>query len=402
MEKLLKESVDLLRRMVAVPSPSFEEESVREVVAGFLEGVGIPYELLGNNIIAVNRGYSVSKRTLMLCAHLDTVSPATDYDFDPYCPDYKVVERVLGTVIPPDYKSGGAAEEKVVAGLGSNDDGGSVVAMIAAFRHFYEAELPVNLMLSLSTEEERSGRNGMTALWAALRQGYFKYSDGELKVTLEPAADGLSRVAAPDWAIVGEPTGMKVAHAERGLLVIDAVAEGVSGHAARDEGVNALYIALEDIQRLREFDFEKVSPSMGKVKLTVTQINAGTAHNVIPDRCTFVVDIRPTEQYSNPEIMELLQGVCRSKLKARNLTNRSSATFGGSPLLMAAQACGLETFVSPTTSDWMRIKCDAVKLGPGESSRSHRKNEFVTISEIRDGVEKYIEFIQHFYGYTLE
>ena len=197
-----------------------------------------------------------------------------------------------------------------------------------------------------------------------------------------------------DFAIVGEPTGMKAATSERGLLVIDATAHGVSGHAARNEGDNALYKALEDIEKLRGHVFEKVSPRMGKVNLNVTQIKAGTAHNVIPDRCDFVIDIRPTEQYSNEEILNELQEICTSELKPRNLANRSSATFEDSPLQKAAEALGIETFSSPTTSDWMRISCDAIKMGPGESARSHKKDEYVFVEEIRKGIETYIEFIE--------
>ena len=197
-----------------------------------------------------------------------------------------------------------------------------------------------------------------------------------------------------DFAIVGEPTCMLAATAERGLLVIDGTAHGVSGHAARNEGINAIDIALQDILKLKNHEFTKMSPRMGKVNLNVTQINAGTAHNVIPDSCTFVIDIRPTEQYTNEGILNELQGICRSELKARNLSNRSSATDKHSPLQLAAEQLGIETFSSPTTSDWMRIDCDAIKMGPGNSSRSHKKDEFVYISEIENGIKTYIDFIK--------
>jgi acetylornithine deacetylase len=196
-------------------------------------------------------------------------------------------------------------------------------------------------------------------------------------------------------AIVGEPTGMRAATSERGLLVIDGLAEGVSGHAARNEGVNALYIALEDIDKIRKHRFGKISPKMGEVNVNVTQINAGSAHNVIPDRCSFVIDIRPTEQYTNEEIFNELQSICKSRLVPRNLSNRSSATCEGSRLSAAAEELGIETFSSPTTSDWMRISCDAVKMGPGESSRSHKKNEYITLREIEKAVTTYIRFIEH-------
>ncbi len=373
-DTLTAESVALLREMIAIPSPSFREDAVSSYVSGFLTREGISNFRLKNNIIAIQPSFSPVKKTLMLCAHLDTVSPSEDYTFDPYSPDYirldKRHEWLEAIGVP--------SSSEIVAGLGSNDDGASVAAMAAAFRHFYGSELPFNLMLVLGAEEERSGRDGMEAVWKAIKD-----NTGEIPVPLN----------VPDWAVVGEPTGMKAAIAERGLLVIDGTAEGAGGHAAREEGVNALYIAIDDIQKLRNFRFDKVSPLMGKVKLTVTQINAGTIHNVVPDRCSFVADIRPTEQYTNSEILAMLQSECRSSLSARNLRNRSSATRKDSPLLECASRLGIGTFVSPTTSDWMRLGCDAIKMGPGDSARSHRKDEYVTIPEIRDGIEKYISFI---------
>ena len=399
--RLTKESVELLKEMIAIPSPSFNEDEVCNHISGWMSGKGIAHQRIGNNIIAENITDS-SKPALMLCAHIDTVSPSEGYGFDPYKPDYEVAARTIGAIFGKEF-----SEDEIVAGLGSNDDGASVVAMIAAYRYFLNISggagglqnnpshsfvvgpspcgqggstvfqatgitgnvKSPNMILVLTCEEERSGKNGMTGLWPVL-------------------------ASQVDLAIVGEPTGMKAATSERGLLVIDAVAHGISGHAARNEGRNALYIALEDIERLRNHTFDKVSPRMGKVNLNVTQINAGTAHNVIPDTCSFVIDIRPTEQYTNEEILMELQEICESELKPRNLANRSSATKEGSPLLKAVENMGIETFSSPTTSDWMRISCDAVKMGPGESSRSHRKDEFVLVDEIRKGIETYIEFIK--------
>ena len=426
--RLTAEAVELLKEMVAIPSPSFNEDAVCTHICNWLADKGIVHKRVGNNIIAGSSWQNAPeeqlkdkcteghrhKPTLMLCAHIDTVAPCEGYTFDPYNPDYTFAADAVArnnaiNTTPAD----------IVAGLGSNDDGASVVSMIAAFRYFCNkpstavaselksndtAESPVylaghdgtsersissrscsgsraamtcceqeqvNLMLVLSCEEERSGLNGMTGLWSQIKD----------KV---------------DYAIVGEPTGMKAATSERGLLVIDATAHGVSGHAARNEGINAIDIALEDIQTLKRHEFEKVSPRMGKVNLNVTQINAGTAHNVIPDTCTFVVDIRPTEQYTNEEILKELQGICKSELRPRNLSNLSSATQEGSPLQHITEKLGIETFSSPTTSDWMRIDCDAIKMGPGESSRSHKKDEFVFTDEIADGIKTYIEFIKRF------
>lgn len=383
--RLTAEAVELLKEMIAIPSPSFDEDAVCGHLSRWLSEKGIGHERVGNNIIACRISDS-SKPTLMLCAHIDTVSPSPDYTFDPYKPDYKKAAEAVGIATG---KSVGPSD--IVAGLGSNDDGASAVAMIAAFRYFHthlsdEMAATPNLVLVLTCEEERSGKNGMTGLWGSKICGRGEHTDGCIEI---------------DHAIVGEPTGMKAATSERGLLVIDATAHGVSGHAARNEGENALYIALEDIEKLRTHEFAKVSPRMGLVNLNVTQINAGTSHNVIPDRCDFVVDIRPTEVYGNEEILDELQAVCRSELKPRNLTNRSSATFEASPLQRVAEASGIETFSSPTTSDWMRIGCDAVKMGPGESSRSHKKDEFVFIEEIRKGIETYIGFICN-YEHTLE
>ena len=377
---LTAEAVQLLKEMIAIPSTSFNEDTVCGHISGWMTERGIAHKRIGNNIVAEHI-CNPEAPTLMLCAHIDTVEPCEGYSFNPHGPEI--------------------CTEGLVQGLGSNDDGASVVSMIAAYRYFTsrdrvgfqnnpsQASLgpspcgqggstvlktyptpasKVNLILVLTCEEERSGKGGMTGLWPSLA----------------------SKV---DFALVGEPTGMKAAIAERGLLVIDAVAEGVSGHAARNEGVNALYIALEDIQELRNHIFKKASPRMGKVNLNVTQINAGTAHNVIPDRCSFVIDIRPTEQYTNQEILDELQAICKSKLTPRNLLNQSSATFEDSPLQKTAEKLGIATFSSPTTSDWMRIDCDAIKMGPGDSARSHKKDEYVTVEEIKNGIKTYIEFI---------
>jgi acetylornithine deacetylase len=364
-EILTAEAVDLLKEMVAIPSPSFSEDEVCTHISNWLSDKGIAHRRQGNNIIArlseqqgINPEAFAGKPTLMLCAHIDTVSPSNEYSFDPYKPDYAKAAEVIGS-------------EDIVPGLGSNDDGASVVSMIAAFRYFAESmNAAQNIVLVLSCEEERSGVNGMTGLWHEIKDSV-------------------------NFAIVGEPTCMQAATAERGLLVIDGTAHGVSGHAARNEGVNAIDIALQDIMNLKNHEFTRISPRMGKVNLNVTQINAGTAHNVIPDKCTFVIDIRPTEQYTNEEILNELQSICKSELKARNLSNRSSATHENSPLQHTAEALGIETFSSPTTSDWMRIDCDAIKMGPGNSSRSHKKDEFVYTTEIENGIKTYIDFINN-------
>ena len=416
---LTAEAVALLKEMVAIESPSFSEDAVCSHISGWLSDKGVAHERTGNNIIATNMK-DESRPTLMLCAHIDTVAASEDYGFDPYKPDYQRAAEVISEI-----RGESLTASDIVAGLGSNDDGASAVAMIAAFRYICQREISCidsgsigcqnratplaagggarangvggvvlttnapaaeyhtyshpNIILVLTCEEERSGKNGMTGLWGSRLCSRAEAKEGCIPV---------------DFAIVGEPTGMKAAIAERGLLVIDATAHGISGHAARNEGKNALYMALEDIDRLRRHEFERVSSRMGKVNLNVTQINAGTAHNVIPDRCDFVIDIRPTEKYSNEELLKELQEICTSELRPRNLANRSSATFEDSPLQKAAERLGIGTFSSPTTSDWMRITCDAVKMGPGESARSHKKDEYVLVSEIADGIRTYIEFTE--------
>ena len=360
LQALLNEAVLLLKEMIAIPSTSFNEDAVCSHICGWMTKREIAHERIGNNIVAESIVDS-SRPTIMLCAHIDTVSPSEGYTFDPYTPDYETAAETISHI-----HGEALSAEDIVAGLGSNDDGASVVSMLAAYRYMYGK---ANIILVLTCEEERSGKGGMTGLWPSF----------ESKV---------------DFAIVGEPTGMKAATAERGLLVIDARAYGISGHAARNEGKNALYIALEDIERLRHYTFEKVSPIMGKVNINVTQIYAGSAHNVIPDQCDFVIDIRPTEQYTNEEILRELQHICKSDLIPRNLSNLSSATNIDSPLIEVAEDLRIKTFSSPTTSDWMRISCDAIKMGPGDSARSHKKDEYVTVDEISEGIKTYIEFIE--------
>ena len=379
---MVNEAVKLLKEIIAIPSVTFEEDSVAGFLYGWLgeradklkEGsseCSSSFDLLRfkNNILAIPHSFTASKPTLMLNAHIDTVNAAESYTVDPY---------------------GALEKDGAIFGLGSNDDGGCVVSMIYTFLHFINASQikkkesanNINIVLLLSAEEERSGAGGISYAMDAIRNNNIQENCSSLP-------DGFKI----DFAIVGEPTSLRAAVAERGLLVIDAVAHGVSGHAARNEGVNAIYKALTDIEILRNYNFEKVSPVMGNVKLTVTQINAGTAHNVVPDNCSYVVDIRPTEKYSNTEIMELLQKEVESRLKARNLKNRSSATPQEHILMKAVEICGIEKFVSPTTSDWMKLTIPAIKIGPGDSARSHKADEYIKIDERAAGIELYRNLI---------
>jgi acetylornithine deacetylase len=337
---------DLLKHIISIPAFSGEEAARADFVASYLAGEGLAVERVANNLWVRVRCGRDGAPTLMLNSHLDTVRPA----------------------------GGGyaASGEGIIGGLGSNDAGGSVVSMIAATLHFVRhGGLDYDLLLLLSAEEENSGKNGMSL--------------------------AIKHVGRVDCAIIGEPTGMRAAVAERGLLVLDGVAHGVSGHAARGEGDNAIYRAMRDIDALRAHKFAKISPTMGVPTLAVTQINAGTQHNVVPDRCTFVVDVRPTDVYTNEELWHELQTLAESTLTPRSLTNRSSATPAGHPLLWAVERLGIEKYISPTTSDWMRVGAvPAIKMGPGDSARSHAADEYITTDELRDGIEGYIEFLKAF------
>ena len=361
-EKYLQEAACLLRKMVSIPSETFQEAEVCSHICSWLDSRSVPYLRIRNNIVCLSPSYDASKKTLMLCAHIDTVAPSAEYAQD---------------------------DESTICGLGSNDDGASVVCILQIFRHFADKELPFNLMAVLSSEEERSGSDGMTLLVGE----YFG------KKTVEFCGHEIL-FPQPEWAIVGEPTCMQAALSERGLLVIDATTRGISAHAARaEEGENALLKAVEDIAALQKLSFDRISPRMGHLSLNVTQINAGSAHNVIPDSCSYVVDIRSTECYSNEDILQMMRGVCKAELKPRNMRNSSSATFVDSPLEATANALGITTFSSPTTSDWMRLHCDALKMGPGDSRRSHKANEYVTLDEIRAGLKGYGDFIEKFKEY---
>lgn len=332
---------DLLKRLIATPSFSGEEGQATDILEEWLKRHSLDVKRKGNNLFL--RSHIHDGKSILLNAHIDTVRPTSTWTRDPFMP---------------------TTEGDRLYGLGSNDDGASLVAMIATF---IELQDRYNITLSLTAEEETSGKGGLEFILPEL--GQF------------------------DFCIIGEPTQMRAAISERGLLVIDAEAEGKSGHAARNSGINAIYIALDDICQLRQHEFSRISPTMGKVQLNVTQITAGTAHNIIPDRCSFVIDIRPTEQYTNEEIFNELQTICKSRLKARNLRNHSSATPQHSPLMHAIQAVGIETFSSPTTSNWMRIPFPAIKIGPGDSTRSHMADEYICLSEIEQGINGYIDII---------
>lgn len=332
--------VTLLRKIVSIPSPSHEEEAVADFLCGIIEKDGFSFDRIYNNIIVPSPGNKEGRPHLMMCTHIDTVMAGAGYTFDPFAPP--------------------VSSEKVF-GLGSNDAGGCVVAMYQAFKDIQKGSaLPFNLSLVLTAEEECSGPKGIECLRGIISDRF-------------------------DFAIIGEPTAMRGAVAERGLLVVDAQAKGVAGHAARNEGINAIDIAIEDIAVLKSLGY----------KATVTQINAGVQHNVIPDLCSWVIDIRTEGGQSNEKIMKTLSEKLQSSLKARSLKNKSSATPPEHVLLKALEMEGVVQYVSPTTSDWMRCPVPAIKIGPGESSRSHRNDEYIYIEEINEGVAGYTRLLNN-------
>ena len=320
MDAKTTEAVELLRRLIATPSTSRDESRTADLLFAFLEERGAAPERLHNNVFARSADFDPARPTLLLNSHHDTVRPAASYTRDPFTP---------------------TVEGDRLYGLGSNDAGASVVSLARTFLTFREQPLPFNLLLALSAEEECMGENGIRALLPAL---------GKV-----------------DMALVGEPTGMQAATGERGLVVLDCTAHGRSGHAARGEGVNALYIALDDIARLRSFRFERESELLGPIGIAVTQIEAGTQHNVVPDTCRFVVDVRTTDAYSNEETVGILQAALRSDAVPRSTRIRAAAVGGEHPLVKAAVAAGRETYVSPTTSDRTLMPFPALKMGPGQS-----------------------------------
>ncbi|WP_418990980.1 M20 family metallo-hydrolase [Alistipes sp.] len=341
------QALDLLKQLIATPSPSRDEGATADLLYAFLAERGAAPERLANNVYARAAEFDPARPALLLNSHHDTVRPAASWTRDPYAP---------------------VVEEGRLYGLGSNDAGASVAALTAVFLAMRNRPLPFNLYLALTAEEECSGERGIRALLPVL-----------------------GRI---DMALVGEPTGMRAAVGERGLVVLDCEAHGVSGHAARDEGVNALYRALDDIARLRTFRFERESPLLGPIGIAVTGIAAGTQHNVVPDRCRFVVDVRTTDAYTNEETVEILRAAIRSEVVPRSTRIRASALADDHPLVGAARAAGLETFVSPTTSDRTLMPFPALKMGPGESSRSHTADEYVLVAEVEQGIRIYTEYLE--------
>lgn len=341
-------AIELLQRLIATPSLSGNESKTADILTTELSERGVEVRRHHNNIWALSKGFDASKPTLMLNSHQDTVKPSAAYTRNPFEP---------------------TIEEGKLYGLGSNDAGASLVALLVTFCNNYDTTtLPYNLLLALTAEEENMGERGMRSFLPYIAEQGIKV----------------------DMVLVGEPTSMQAATAERGLVVLDCIAHGKSGHAARNEGENAIYKAMCDIEKLRNFRFEHSSEQLGDIKITITQISAGTQHNIVPDECRFVVDVRTTDAYTNEEVVEILQRVVECDAKPRSTRVRASAIALDHPLVKAAKAIGRQTFISPTTSDRAIMQgLPALKMGIGSSSRSHTADEFVLVSEIEEGVILY-------------
>lgn len=350
----LTAAIELLKQLIATPSPSRQEGATANILQQWLVDAGVEdVRRIHNNVFALCRRFDRTKPTLMLNSHHDTVRPSASYTRNPYEP---------------------AIEQGRLYGLGSNDAGGACVALASTFVELYDnTDLPFNLLLALSAAEEVMAPEGMRALLPHLAEA----------------------AIVPDMAIVGEPTDMQPAVGERGLMVLDGVADGVAGHAARSEGINAIYRAIADIERLRAWEPPKRSSCLGPIKVSVTMIEAGTQHNVVPDKCRYTVDVRTTDAYSNEVTLGLLrQVVHHTVLTPRSTHIQASALEESHPLVQAAMAMHLTPFVSPTTSDMALMRgIPALKIGPGSSSRSHSADEFIYINELNNALIKYPQLI---------
>ena len=347
--KPYKDAVELLQKLIATPSFSKEEDKTVGIIEQFFSQKDIPSNRLLNNVWCVNKYFDADKPTILLNSHHDTVKPNPQYTKDPFSP---------------------SIEESKLYGLGSNDAGGCLVSLIAAFCHFYECDdMKYNIVLAATAEEEISGKNGIESI--------------------------LSSLPAIDFAIVGEPTLTNLAIAEKGLLVLDCTATGKAGHAAREEGENAIYKAMQDISWFQTYQFPKISETLGPIKMSVTSINTeNRAHNVVPAVCSFIVDIRVTDAYTHEEILETIKQHVQSEIKPRSMRLRSSKIEKDHPLVLAGIKLGKQTYGSPTTSDGALIPAPVLKCGPGDSARSHTADEFIYLTEIEDGIDTYIKILE--------
>ncbi len=346
----MNDIIALLQQLIAVPSFSREENATADLLAAFLEARGCSVFKKGNNVWSKNKHFDETNPTLLLNSHHDTVKPNSGYTRNPY---------------------GGEIEEGKLYGLGSNDAGGSLVSLLAVFLHFNERDdLPFNLIYAATAEEEISGKGGLESIVQEL---------GNVQL-----------------AIVGEPTLMKMAVAERGLVVLDCMAKGKAGHAARNEGVNAIYEALPDIEWFRHYRFEKTSEWLGPVSMNVTVMNAGSAHNQVPAECCFSVDVRLNECYTHRQVLEIIRQHIKAEVKERSTRIKPSFIETTHPIVKVAKELNIELYGSPTTSDMALMPWKAVKMGPGDSARSHSADEFIYVQEVEEGIRIYKELIERY------
>ena len=345
--QFVNDAIELLKALIETPSTSRDEEKAANLLSGYLDKWHLPHGREGNNLWVGCPDWQNNRPTVMLNAHIDTVKPVSTWSRDPYK---------------------ASQEGDLIYGLGSNDCGGGLVSLLQVYRIMLNKPRNYNILWVASAEEEVSGKDGFSRV--------------------------MSRLPNIDIAIVGEPTGMQPAIAEKGLMVIDGYAEGVSGHAARHEGVNAIYEALDDLVWLRDYRFRKVSPLLGETKMTVTVIEAGTQHNVIPDSLHFIIDVRPNEFYQNEYLFEFLRKKMKKcKLEARSFRLHSSSVSESHPLIQKCKAMGMKPFGSPTLSDQALMPFPSFKLGPGDSARSHSADEYIRISEIQNAIETYVNLL---------
>lgn len=347
---LTQKAIDLLKELISIQSFSSEEDKTADAIENWFKSFNIPFKRHINNVYAVNKHFDESKPTLLLNSHHDTVKPNSAYTRDPFNPHI---------------------EDGKLYGLGSNDAGGPLVSLIATFTHFYaEENLNHNILMVASMEEETAGPNSLRGL--------------------------LEILPKIDVAIVGEPTLLDLAIAEKGLIVFDAVIKGTPSHAAHPNDDNSIYNTIEVLEWFKNYKFDKVSEALGEVKMTVTQINAGTQHNVVPAKVELVIDVRVNDKYTNAEIAELLKKEAPCELKERSLRLNSSAISKDHPLIKSGIALGRKTYGSPTLSDQAALSCQSLKLGPGDSTRSHSADEYIYVKEIEDGIDLYIKILDGF------
>ncbi len=340
------DAIALLQQLIAIPSFSREETAVADFLERFIEINGFVVSRKENNIWMLSPGFDSSRPTILLNSHIDTVKPVDGWVRDPFSP---------------------MIENNKLFGLGSNDAGASVVSLLQTFFFLTSKQQSYNLIFAASAEEEISGENGLESL--------------------------LKELPKIDFAIVGEPTNMQLAVAEKGLMVLDCTSIGKAGHAARNEGDNAIYKALQDIEWFRTFEFQKQTHLLGPVKMTVTQINAGTQHNVVPDKCEFVVDVRSNEMYSNEEILEEIRKNVTCEVQPRSTRLSSTATPLEHSIVKRGIEMNLAVYGSPTLSDQALMPFQSLKIGPGDSARSHTADEYILTTEIGEGIETYIQLL---------